>query len=629
MERILKAEDGPLLEKRFITLIWIIGALMAIAVTWAAVFIKIHHDLQELRSRGTQRVTNLAFTYAEQVQRTVREIDQIALTVKYQWQTTRTSLNLVDQYEKAMHQTPTYPAAIGVDGKIKTSWREQSIGLDFGKVEFFDYHRTFRDPQLHISALSNGLGGLSGKKVIRFTRRVDDSNGNFDGVVLVSTEPAYLASLDYHDRLNDGDFISLRLTDGQNLVTRTANQIENHDPYFFSYPQFESSAGSQLYDRAQFQDDLGRYVAWKKIKDYPLVALAAVTDASIIKSYNGTKNAYLLFAIINTALILLVATFGRAAHIKSRERRAHAEKVRTTFRLAVEGAQEAFYMISPVMDLAGHIHDYRIEDCNERAAIMNGMTPSTMIGKNFSEIYDESNLGKLLRTYNHCYSKDFMESKFYVKENSRHQAGWFLRRTVRSGDGIAVTIRDITAEKLAHEAHIKLAFTDSLTGLHNRRWLNEYLPDALKRAEISKMQLALLFIDLDNFKKINDTLGHAAGDDLLIAAANCIKEAVRSVDHVVRLGGDEFTIILENQENESGAELIAQELLRCFEKSDCFISWRSLNVKCSVGVALFPTHAEDASSLLRCADEAMYAAKEDGKGCYRVFNLQHYGRDAT
>jgi diguanylate cyclase (GGDEF)-like protein len=629
MEQTLKTEDAPLLEKRSITLIWIVGAVVAIAVTWATVFIKIHHDLQKLRSLGTQRVTDLALIYAEQVQRTVREIDQIALTVKYQWQTNRTSLNLVDQYAKAMHQTPTYPAAIGVDGKIKSSWREQSIGLDFGKVEFFNYHRTFRDPQLHISALSNGLGGLSGKRVIRFTRRVDDSNGNFDGVVLISTEPGYLASLGYDDGLGDGDFISLRLLDGENLVTRTANQLENHDPHFLSYPKFESSTGSHLYAKEHFQDNLEHYVAWKKLKDYPLVTLAAVTDVSIINPYNGTKNAYLLFAIINTALIMLVATFARAAHIKSMELRANAKKIRTTFRLAVEGAQEAFYVIRPMMHPAEHIHDYRIEDCNERAATMNGTTPSMMIGKRFSEIYDESNLGKLMSTYNLCYSKDFMESEFCVKENSRHQAGWFLRRTVRSGDDIAVTIRDITADKLTKEAHTKLAFTDSLTGLHNRHWLNEYLPDALKQAEILKKQLALLFIDLDNFKKINDTMGHAAGDDLLIAAAKCIKEAVRSIDHVVRLGGDEFTIIVENQENESGAEQIAHELLRCFEKSECFISWRSLNVKCSVGVALFPTHAQDASSLLRCADEAMYAAKADGKGCYRVFNQQRYGRDTT
>jgi diguanylate cyclase (GGDEF)-like protein len=267
----------------------------------------------------------------------------------------------------------------------------------------------------------------------------------------------------------------------------------------------------------------------------------------------------------------------------------------------------------------GSIRDCSIEDCNEQAAKMNGMPRSQMIGKRFSELYDESTVAKLLKIYDRCYKEGFLEHEFYVDENSQHQAGWFLRRAVRSGEGIAVTVRDITVAKVHGENQTKLGFTDTLTGLPNRRWFNDFLPDALFRARTTHKQLALLFIDLDNFKNINDTLGHAAGDELLIAAATCLKAALRSVAHVARLGGDEFTFIVENQEDSAGAELIAEELIRMFAESEVFERWQVLNVRCSIGVALFPTHAADASSLLRCADEAMYEAKAAGKGCYRVF----------
>ena len=620
MDSVFQPDVDRLHDKRSIVSIWLGGALVVILVNWLVVLVKISYDLQELRSRGAERAADLAATYAEQVHRTVKEIDQIVLTVKYQWQNSRTPLDLVDQYEKAMHHTPTFPAAIGIDGKAFSSWRKASIGLDFGAVDFFSFHRSSNDSELRINPPSGGLGGLQGKEVIRFTRRVNDAKGNFSGVVLVSTEPSYLASLSYRDELHEGDFVSLRLVDGPPLATTTTNEPVNSVSHFLRVPQFESNEGVRSDPAERFSDQLGRYVGWKKIKGYPLVVLAAVTEASAVKSYAGTKTAYLLFAIINTVLVILVTVFGCSTHIKNRERRLRAERVRMTFRLAVEGAQEAFYMIDLIRAPDGSIRDCSIEDCNERASKMNGMPRSQMIRKRFSELYDESTVAKLLKIYDRCYKQGFLEHEFYVKENSQHQAGWFLRRAVRSGEGIAVTVRDITVAKLHEENQVKLGFTDTLTGLPNRRWLNDFLPDALLRARTTHKQLALLFIDLDNFKNINDTLGHATGDELLIAAATCLKAALRSVDHVARLGGDEFTVIVENQESSAGAELIAEELIRMFAESEVFERWQALNVRCSIGVALFPTHAADASSLLRCADEAMYEAKAAGKGCYRVFN---------
>ncbi|MGB4347404.1 MAG: diguanylate cyclase, partial [Burkholderiaceae bacterium] len=315
--------------------------------------------------------------------------------------------------------------------------------------------------------------------------------------------------------------------------------------------------------------------------------------------------------------------------LRNAERRLKAERVRKTFRLAVEGANEAFYMIEPLRTSDGNIVDYLIEDCNERAAEMNGVPQVQMIRKRFSEIYDKETIDRLLSILNRAFAQGFLEDEFFIDENSRHQAGWFLRRAVRSGEGIALTIRDITIAKLHEETQAKLALTDTLTGLLNRRWLNEYLPGALARTRSMRQRLALLFIDLDNFKNINDTLGHAAGDELLVAAAICLKGAVRKIDYVVRLGGDEFTILIENLERDASAELVAEQVLRSFSESEIFKRWNALNVKCSIGIAVFPSHATDADRLLHCADEAMYAAKSAGKGCYRMFKPASDEADLT
>ena len=620
MDLIFEPDRHAIHDERSIVLIWIAGLVSALIIVWGATLTKINHDLQELQQQSVLRASIRANVYAEQVRRTIKELDQISLTVKYQWQNGIVPLDLVDQYEKAMHHTPTYPVAIGPDGKIKSSWRKASIGLDLSSIEFFAYHRDHEDLNLRINPPSIGVGGMQGKRTIRFTRRINDAKGNFAGIVMVSTEPAYLASLSTNDDLNEGDFISVRLLNGPLLIAKTVNNREQPSPYYIGTPSFEAGEGKRTEAGELFIDNLPRYVAWKKIEGYPLVAVAAITNDSAIKAYEPTKAAYLLFAIVTTLLIVVVTIFGSITQIRNTERRRKAERVRATFRLAVDGAHEAFYMVEPARNAGGKVIDYRIEDCNERAAEMNHMPRELMIGKRFSEIYEKRIVQWLLNYFNHAFEQHFLEDEFLVKEGAQHQSGWFQRRSVRSGDGMAVTIRDITAAKQQEEALAKLAVTDTLTGLPNRRWLNEYLPDVLARTRKTRNRIALLFIDLDNFKKINDTLGHVAGDDLLRAAANCLKSAVRDSDHVVRLGGDEFTVLVENLERDTDAELIASQLLKAFAESEIFARWSALDVKCSIGIALYPLHAQDADRLLHCADKAMYAAKAAGKGCYRMYD---------
>ncbi len=618
MDHLLEPDRDAIRDKRSTVLLWTAGAALLLLAVWGGTLARIAHDTEALREQAVRLVASRARIYAEQLRRTVKEIDQISLTVAYQWQTMAVPLKLADQYEKAMHHTPTYPAAIGTDGKIVSSWREASIGLDMGGMDFFRYHRDHPGAGLRINPVSVGVGGMAGKRTIRFTRRVDDARGRFAGVVMVSTEPAYLASLGSDDAFGDGDFISVQIHPGPLLVAKTVGDRENPAAYFAGQPHFPGREGVRQDSGASFVDGMPRTIAWKILDDYPLVAVAGVTEASALAAYGPTRAAYLMYASLTTLLVLVVALSGGIAQMRNAERRRKAERVRATFRLAVDGAREAFYMIEPIRDAAGRIADYRIEDCNERAAEMSGLARERLLGRSFSDVYPESVKQWLVAFYNEAFERRFLEDELQVTDAALHQAGWFHRRAVRSGDGIAVTLRDITEFKLHQQTLAKLAVTDTLTGLPNRRWLDDYLPGALGRARSARKRVALLFIDLDNFKHINDTMGHAAGDELLRAAAVCLKTAVRGSDHVVRIGGDEFTVLVENLERDADAELIASQVVGAFAQSTHFARWAAANVKASVGVALYPTHAADAGQLLRQADLAMYAAKTAGKGCYRL-----------
>jgi diguanylate cyclase (GGDEF)-like protein/PAS domain S-box-containing protein len=167
---------------------------------------------------------------------------------------------------------------------------------------------------------------------------------------------------------------------------------------------------------------------------------------------------------------------------------------------------------------------------------------------------------------------------------------------------------DVTARMDAEEQLRQAAVHDALTGLPNRNSLAARLEHAIMRVNRSGDRLALLFIDLDRFKKVNDTLGHAAGDEVLRQAAARIRACVREIDTVARLGGDEFVVLLESDVRTDTPGIIGERIRNAFATP---FDWQGLEVRCgaSLGVSLYPDHARDSAALIASADEAMYREK--------------------
>lgn len=176
---------------------------------------------------------------------------------------------------------------------------------------------------------------------------------------------------------------------------------------------------------------------------------------------------------------------------------------------------------------------------------------------------------------------------------------------------------DITEKKDAEQMIWRQANFDQLTGLPNRRMFLDRLGEEIKKSRRSGLPMALLFLDLDDFKCVNDTLGHDAGDLLLCQVADRLRECVRESDTVARLGGDEFTLILPNLTDPDHVGAIAQKILTRLS-APFMIGDDAANVTASIGIALYPADADDAESLLRKADQAMYRSKKGGHGRYEV-----------
>lgn len=197
--------------------------------------------------------------------------------------------------------------------------------------------------------------------------------------------------------------------------------------------------------------------------------------------------------------------------------------------------------------------------------------------------------------------------------------------TVRGGDAdddrvYVLMLDDITLRKRAEEELRYLANFDSLTNLPNRSLLAERLSRAIVRARREGTRVAVLFLDLDRFKDINDSLGHATGDRILRAVANRLQQAVGPGQTVARLAGDEFTVILEDLAAPEDAERVAREIIMAFEASLSPEDGQEVSVSPSIGISLYPDHAQVPTELLKRADAAMYQAKAAGRRTYMRYD---------
>ena len=187
--------------------------------------------------------------------------------------------------------------------------------------------------------------------------------------------------------------------------------------------------------------------------------------------------------------------------------------------------------------------------------------------------------------------------------------------------GYRVLFQDITRRKQAEDLVKKLAFEDTLTGLPNRRLFHDRLVLALNQAKRNKEKLAVMMVDLDRFKEVNDTLGHYVGDLLIQAVGQRLTALLRKGDTVARLGGDEFILLLPSLRQLDNAKRIAEKILSVFEES-FLLEGREVRTTPSIGIAIYPDDGDNMDLLLRNSDIAMYAAKDKGRNTFAYYRPQ-------
>ena len=317
-------------------------------------------------------------------------------------------------------------------------------------------------------------------------------------------------------------------------------------------------------------------------------------------------------SLIETVADMLAAYLHR---IESREKLLRSE---ARIRAATEGTLDAFGILEPVYDEQGVAVDYRFAEVNSRAEVLLRYTREELLGHTLSELFLPAQAAMFIDAFNQVVATgETVEREVEVPRES--DSFWMLFQAVPLEDGVAAFASETTERRRLERQLVHQAFHDALTGLPNRALFLDRVEHARSRVRRRHEGVAVLFLDLDNFKIINDSLGHAAGDLLLVAVAERLSGCIGSGDTAARFGGDEFAILLEDLADWGSVTEMAEVIINAFEEPFTVMG-REFYVSPSIGVAIATSSDATASDLLRDADAAMYRAKRNGKARMEVFD---------
>jgi len=329
---------------------------------------------------------------------------------------------------------------------------------------------------------------------------------------------------------------------------------------------------------------------------------------TLIQAKDGTKTRYLLTGarvdIGNKAYLI-----GMGIDITER----------TQTELALKQSEERYQALFDSSIELVYVLDFegRFLDANRATLELIGYSREEISSLNVSSLFDPEDLTRVMEMLKEAGTpglyKELMQFKLRRKDGSYINVEAQSSLIRRDGKPYAIQgiARDITERKMFEKKLSEMATHDFLTGLPNRVLLNDRFTMALAQAHRNKHRLAIIAVDLDRFKSVNDTLGHQAGDDLLRAIATRLKESVRSSDTVARMGGDEFLLLMPELHVIGDATKIIDKIAHAF-KEPFTIQDSRLNMSASMGLAIYPDDGEDMEALMRKSDAAMYNIKRHG-----------------
>lgn len=497
---------------------------------------------------------------------------------------------------------------------LASSLKENNSLLYYGDRPYFIRHRD--NPSLGLDISEPIVGRTHPGWQIMLSRRLNYADGSFAGIVSSGIALSYFE-----------DFFSTLDMGADSNITLLSKDLYVIARFPFSESQrLKSVRGGPISAALQENpikgtvsgkstvDGIERIFSYRQVGNLPLIVVVGLSKQDVLAEWR--RNAL----IEGTVMIVLLAAIG----LLSRSLMLHynnEQESKNQLREITSTLGEGVYVLDK---------DGRVTFVNPEAERLLGWSRAELLGKNGHETFHYKRTdGTLIPTQDCPVHQAILTGKTYHALNDHlvRKDGTIIPVSIvsspiiRDGEvtGSVAAFQDITLRLKAEEKIRQLAFYDTLTDLPNRRLLLDRLDQALSHAERHQRSLAVMFMDIDHFKNVNDTLGHDVGDELLKVMAARLNTCVRSEDTIARQGGDEFVVILSEIGNPQDAAIVAEKIIETL-RQPISIKGHELQVTCSIGIAVYPAQGtDDAVVLMKKADIAMYAVKEAGRNGYRFF----------
>ncbi|HZZ91253.1 MAG TPA: EAL domain-containing protein [Usitatibacter sp.] len=610
-----------------------------LAVVWGMTFNMVRLEREGGYRAAASSAMELGDTYEAQVVRALREIDQSLRFIQHMHLHEGPRVDLADLKARGL-LPPDLLFVVGVTdraGIVLSSSRPSG----FHDVTGEDFFRQQRGADTFF--ISRPRLGRDGEWKIDFSHRLSDARGGFDGVVFVTVAASYFVAGYEPSRLGAQGVLGLIGRDGIFRARRTGDAVMQGEKADYS-TLLAMPADRLPAPVVNTWDHVRRYTVARELFEFPVAVVVGLSESEQMAEADERIAADLWRAGVASALLLALFAGLAALQWKLSHTRATADRALRTEVAIRRKAEAALNLRNRAVESSVNavlISDLSrpgnpIEYVNPAFEKITGYSAGEVIGRDARFLFggdtDQPAVLEIQKAI-----RERREARAVLR-NYRKDGSPFWNEysvaPVRDEDGnvthFVEVMNDVTEaktyeEQLAHQANF-----DGLTGLANRNLLQDRLQRAIATARRDGESLAVVFLDLDNFKNINDGLGHNVGDRLLKIIAARLQACVRENDTVSRHGGDEFVILLpeaahSRSSQEAGLTVAVSKLLTHVSEP-LALEGRQLRPTCSMGVSIFPHDGEDADTLLRNADAAMYRAKELGRNRMQFFTAEVHER---
>jgi len=613
---------GGYVKRRVLRHLVVYLALMLLVV-WGLVAVEQARFAELAETGGKSNVQNLSRAFSEEVKATVGLIDLSLVQLRGTWQ--RDPADFAQGVaEHARHlRMPIHFTVTDAAGRLLYSNDDsRPPQLAQEALPEFAVHRKQDSDQLYVGRPQKDR--VSGQWSIHFTRPIRDAGGRLTGVIAASIPPSYF--LRFYDSIDLGPdaAVSLMRLDGT-IIARTSRPDGQRfmGVNMAQAPHILAKGPSGMFRKVSSLDGIDRFYAWRKLTDYGLVVTVgqAVHDAEVRFTQQSAvmRNAGVIVSLV-------LGVLGWAA-IGAADRRRRALKAlaaaEARWKLALNAAGDGVWDCDITNGIA------LLSPSAQRILDSEHATVSWFGSKGMAELVHPDDIDAVRTTLREHI--DGVTPDYATVHRIRMRDGswrWIEARGTVTERGerneplrMIGTFSNIDARKQEEERMRRMAHEDPLTKLPNRVLLDDRMHQAILVAARDGHKVGLIYFDLDKFKPVNDTHGHAVGDRLLCMVAERVRGVLRESDTLARVGGDEFAVLLPRCAQAQDTERVAIAILACLEQP--FIDGpRELNISGSIGYAMYPDCGDDGEALLHCADLAMYDAKAHGRnrisGSYRT-----------